>query len=106
MGNLLTKAKGSSLAKLAKLLRKHSPATRCFHFACFRGPDQDELADPARHLVLVTTSRNQGSELSSSTIIPQMTVVADLNKATVQFRDGKVKARPRRCRGQAEVFHE
>ena len=29
-------------------------------------------------MVLETTSRNQGSELSAATTIPQMTVVADL----------------------------
>ena len=44
---------------------------------CF-GPDQSELAYPAHHLALETTSRNQGSELSGATMIPQMTVVVDL----------------------------
>ena len=39
-------------------------------------PDQVELAYPAHHMVFETTSCNQGSELSSSTMIPQMTVVA------------------------------
>ena len=43
-----------------------------FFFSSF-GPDQDELAYPAHHMVLETTSRNQDSELSSSTMIPQMT---------------------------------
>ena len=38
-------------------------------------PDQDE---PAYCMVLETTFRNQGSQLSSSTMIPKMTVVADL----------------------------
>ena len=47
-------------------------------YSFFFGPDQDGLAYPAHHMVLETTSRNQGSELSSSTMIPQMTVVADL----------------------------
>ena len=34
------------------------------------GPDQDELAHPAHHMVLETTSWNQGSELSNSAMIP------------------------------------
>jgi hypothetical protein len=42
------------------------------------GPDQDELAYPAHHMALETTPRNHGSELSSSTMIQQMAVVADL----------------------------
>ena len=42
------------------------------------GADQDELAWPAHCMVLETSSGNQGSELSSSMMIPQMTVVADL----------------------------
>ena len=47
----------------------------CFFF----GPDQDALAYPAHHLVLETTSQNQGSALEfSSMIIPQMTAVAVL----------------------------
>ena len=41
-------------------------------------PDQGELAYPVHHMVLETTSQNQGSELSGSTMIPPMTVVADL----------------------------
>ena len=49
--------------------------------AFFLGPDQDELAYPAHCLVLETTSRNQGLELSSSTVIPQMTVIADLTRS-------------------------
>ena len=49
------------------------------HF--FYGPDQDELAWPAPCMVLETTSRNQSSELSSSTMIPQMTVVANLTRS-------------------------
>ena len=44
------------------------------------GPDQGEPAYPVHHMVLETTSRNQGSELSSATMIPQMTVVADLTR--------------------------
>ena len=39
-----------------------------------------ELAHPVHHVVLETTSRNQGSELSSS-MIPQKTVVADLARS-------------------------
>ena len=37
----------------------------------FFGADQDELAWPALFTVLEITSRNQGSELSSATMIPQ-----------------------------------
>jgi hypothetical protein len=40
----------------------------------FFGPDQGELAYPVHHMALETTSRNQGSELSGATMIPQMTV--------------------------------
>ena len=36
----------------------------------FFGTDQDELAWPALYTVLEMTSRNQGSELSSATMIP------------------------------------
>ena len=36
-----------------------------------------QLVYPAHHMVLETTSRSQGSEPSSATMIPQMTVVAD-----------------------------
>ena len=32
-------------------------------------------------MVLETTSRNQGSELSGATMIPKMTVVADLTRS-------------------------
>ena len=32
----------------------------------FFGPDHDELAGPAHRMVLETTSRNQGSELSGA----------------------------------------
>ena len=46
----------------------------------FFGPDQDELAYPAHHMVLETPSRNQGSELSSATMIPQMTAGAGLTR--------------------------
>jgi hypothetical protein len=35
----------------------------------------------AHRMVLETTSRNQGSGLSSATMIPQMTVVADLTRS-------------------------
>ena len=45
------------------------------------GQDQDELAYPAHRVVLETTSQNQGSELSNSTMIPPMTVVADLKRS-------------------------
>ena len=48
----------------------------------FLGPDQDELAYPAHHMVLETASRIQ-AELSSGTMIPQMTVVADLKTTHV-----------------------
>ena len=44
----------------------------------FLCPDQDELAYLAHKMVLETTSRDEGSELSGATVIPQMTVVADL----------------------------
>ena len=39
-----------------------------------------ELAHPVHHTVLETISRDQSSELSSATMIPQMTVVADLTR--------------------------
>ena len=42
-------------------------------------PDQGEVAYPTHHLVLETTFRNQGS-VSGATMIPQMTVVADLTR--------------------------
>ena len=47
----------------------------------FFGPDQDELAYPAQHKGLETTFRNQGSELSNATMIPQMTAVTDLTRS-------------------------
>ena len=40
-----------------------------------------ELAYRAHHTVLETTSRNQSSELSSATMIPQVTVGADLTRS-------------------------
>ena len=40
-----------------------------------------ELAYPAHHMVLDTRSRKEGSELSGATMIPQMTVVADLTRS-------------------------
>ena len=46
----------------------------------FFGPDQGELAYPVHHMVLETTPRNQGSELSGATMILQTTVVADLTR--------------------------
>ena len=39
------------------------------------GSDQDELVSPARVTVLEVTQRDRGSELSSATMIPQMTAV-------------------------------
>ena len=53
------------------------------HFAgvIFFFGDQDELAKPARVTVLEETPRNQGSELSSAAMIPQMTVVVDLTRS-------------------------
>ena len=47
----------------------------------FFGADQGELAQPAHFTALRVTPRNQGSELSSATMIPQMTVVADLTSS-------------------------
>ena len=44
----------------------------------FFGLDQGELVYPVHHMVLETTSWNQGSEPSGATMIPKMTVVADL----------------------------
>ena len=46
----------------------------------FFGSDQDELAYPVHHMVLETTSRNRGSEPSGATMIPHLTVVADLTR--------------------------
>ena len=50
----------------------------------FIAQDQDGLASPAHFTVLKITSRNQGSELSSATMIPQATttvaVVVDLTR--------------------------
>ena len=43
----------------------------------FFSPDQGELVYPVHHMVLETTSQNQGSELSGATMIPEMTVVGD-----------------------------
>ena len=42
------------------------------------GANQDELTQPAHCRVLEMTSLDQSSELSSSMMIPQMTVIADL----------------------------
>ena len=39
------------------------------------------LAYPVHQMALQTTFRNQGSELSSDPMIPQMTVVADLTRS-------------------------
>ena len=50
------------------------------HFCFVFGPDQDELAQPAHDMVLKTTSRNQGLELSSSIMIPQTTAATDLTR--------------------------
>ena len=46
----------------------------------FFGSDQDELAYPAHCMALEITPRNQGSERSSATMIPQMAAVADLTR--------------------------
>ena len=43
--------------------------------------DQGELAYPVHHMVLETTSRNQGSELSGATMTPQMTAAAALTRS-------------------------
>jgi hypothetical protein len=48
----------------------------------FFGPDQGELAYPAHHMVLETTSRNQGSELSGAAMIAEM----DVRMSTNQFK--------------------
>ena len=64
---------------------KRGQALTCGPFLFFI-PEQDELAYPAHHVVLVTNSRNRGAELSGATMIPQMTVVADL---TQKWRAGK-----------------
>ena len=61
------------------LKRNHTVLLFCFDL------DQDELAYPAHHMVFETTSRNQGSELSGSTMSPQMTVVADLTCSEYQL---------------------
>ena len=42
------------------------------------GPHQDELAYPVHHMVPETTSQNQVFEPSNATMIPQMTLAADL----------------------------
>ena len=47
----------------------------------FFGLNQDELVYAVRHMVLETSSQNQGSELSNATMIPQTTVVADLTRS-------------------------
>jgi hypothetical protein len=54
----------------AKFKAKYLSAMRLFLFGGGES-DQDELAQPAHFTVLETTSRNQGSELSSATMIPQ-----------------------------------
>ena len=48
--------------------------------------DQDEPAQPAHFTVLEVTPRDQGSELSSATMILQMTVVADLTRSEDELR--------------------
>ena len=54
----------------------------CSHqFHNFFCPDQDELVYHANCLVLETTSRDQGLELSGSTMIPRMTAVVDLTRS-------------------------
>ena len=50
-------------------------------YGFFFCPDQGELAYPVHHMVLETTFGNQGSELSSATIIPHMTLVAGLTRS-------------------------
>ena len=47
----------------------------------FFGPHQGELPYPVHHMVLETKPRNQGSEVSGATMLPQMTVVADLTRS-------------------------
>ena len=42
------------------------------------GPRQDEVAHPVHHMAPETSSRNQGSEPSNATMIPQMTVAVNL----------------------------
>ena len=59
-------------------MRRSMEASHCF---LFFGSDQDEPASPAHFTVLEVTPRNQGSELSSATMIPQMTVVVDLTRS-------------------------
>ena len=53
-------------------LQRLDGVATCYVFFC---QDQDELAYPAPHTVLETTSWDQGSGLSSATMIRQMTVV-------------------------------
>ena len=50
----------------------------------FFGPDEDELAYPAHHMVTETTPQHQGPELSGATMIPQMTVVVDLTGGVIK----------------------
>ena len=57
------------------------PAWHLFVCLFVFGLDQGELAHPVHHVVFETTSRNQGSELSGATMIPQITVVADLTRS-------------------------
>ena len=51
------------------------PAKECIQCGyllfLFFGSDQDELAQPAHHMLLETASRNQASGLSSATMTPQ-----------------------------------
>ena len=45
------------------------------------GSHHDGLAYPVHHMVPETTSQNQVSEPSNATMIPQMTMAADLTRS-------------------------
>ena len=49
----------------------HTLTTNVSMTLLFIGSDQDELASPVPFRVLEITSRNQGSQSSSATMIPQ-----------------------------------
>ena len=68
----------------------------------FFGSDQDELAYPAHFTVLEVTPRDQGSELSSATMIPQMTVVADLTRSD-KYQGVAINTSPSNPLGQHSV---
>ena len=73
----------------------------------FFGSDQDELA---YFTVLEVTPRDQGSELSSATMIPQMTVVADLTRSEeeLSLKPGYAvgDCHARRQEGYVTFWHE